>query len=64
MVNAKFFEIFDEDALTVVKCDIDIYIYIYLTLDLAMPVLVVLKEEEGFLDSELGIGAEMEAKKG
>ena len=28
MVNAKFFEIFDEDALTIVKCDIYIYIYI------------------------------------
>ena len=39
-------------------------IYIYITLDLVMPVLVVLKEEEGFLDSELGIGAEMEVKKG
>ena len=62
MVNAKFFEIYDEDALTVVKCDI--YIYIYLTLDLAMPVLVVLKEEEGFVVSELGIGAEVVAKKG
>ena len=39
-------------------------IYIYITLDLVMPVLVVLKEEEGFADSKLGIGAEVEAKEG
>ena len=41
-----------------------IYIYIYLTLDLAMPVLVALKEEKGFVDSELGIGVGVEAKEG
>ena len=29
-----------------------------------MPVLVVLKEEEGFVVSKLGIGAEVVAKKG
>ena len=41
-----------------------IYIYIYLTLDLATPVLVVLKEEEGLMDSELGIRAEVGAEEG
>ena len=34
------------------------------SVDLATPVPVVLKEEEGLMDSELGIRAEVEAEEG